>query len=375
MRSARELRGYAVRGGEATTGWGLGGTRGSATTATGSAGGATATDPATVNRPSGSKPSRTGGNPATGTAAQDSPAGAQNLGGTGPGSPTAPGSAASGPGTALDSTAAGLVEHRAVPGAARGRALSWPAGPVRRLTHHSFADQERPTAPGLADANNNRPAAMRSMLRPDGDSGIPVIKPATQALLSRRPVAPPKGTPMPPPAAVPATPTGGTTADTTDAGAALAAMPAPPVSLAGRTGPLPPMAAGGPAASPGIEPAVLGLGGPNRGGAPASSRRASLVDQFPASLFARAAWGSSPSSPVVPPSVFASGSPGSSAVVRRSTDVSAQSPRGEQRPASVASALTPREWDELVELIVEKIEDRVHDELARRGRRFNPGVF
>ena len=42
---------------------------------------------------------------------------------------------------------------------------------------------------------------------------------------------------------------------------------------------------------------------------------------------------------------------------------------------AVADALTPREWDELVDLVVDKLEDRVRDELARRGRRFSPGVF
>ena len=41
----------------------------------------------------------------------------------------------------------------------------------------------------------------------------------------------------------------------------------------------------------------------------------------------------------------------------------------------VSEALSPREWDQLVDLVVERIEDRVRDELARRGRRFSPGVF
>ena len=41
----------------------------------------------------------------------------------------------------------------------------------------------------------------------------------------------------------------------------------------------------------------------------------------------------------------------------------------------VAEALSPREWDQLVDLVVERIEDRVRDELSRRGRRFSPGVF
>jgi hypothetical protein len=49
----------------------------------------------------------------------------------------------------------------------------------------------------------------------------------------------------------------------------------------------------------------------------------------------------------------------------------------DREPASqaVADALTPREWDELVDLVVDRLEDRVRDELARRGRRFSPGVF
>ena len=41
----------------------------------------------------------------------------------------------------------------------------------------------------------------------------------------------------------------------------------------------------------------------------------------------------------------------------------------------VGDALSPREWDQLVVLVVERIEERVRDELARRGRRFSPGVF
>ena len=41
----------------------------------------------------------------------------------------------------------------------------------------------------------------------------------------------------------------------------------------------------------------------------------------------------------------------------------------------IADALTPREWDELVDVIVDRLEDRIRDELARRGRRFTPGVL
>ena len=44
-------------------------------------------------------------------------------------------------------------------------------------------------------------------------------------------------------------------------------------------------------------------------------------------------------------------------------------------PTPISEALSPREWDQLVDLVVERIEDKVRDELARRGRRFSPGVF
>lgn len=47
----------------------------------------------------------------------------------------------------------------------------------------------------------------------------------------------------------------------------------------------------------------------------------------------------------------------------------------ERKPGSIAASLTPREWDQLVDVIVERLEDRVSDELSRRGRRFGPGVI
>jgi hypothetical protein len=50
-------------------------------------------------------------------------------------------------------------------------------------------------------------------------------------------------------------------------------------------------------------------------------------------------------------------------------------PSANQHEQSVGEALSPREWDQLVDLVVERIEERVRDELARRGRRFSPGVF
>ena len=45
---------------------------------------------------------------------------------------------------------------------------------------------------------------------------------------------------------------------------------------------------------------------------------------------------------------------------------------GSSPPTRIANALTAREWDELVDQIVERIEDRVVDELSRRGRRHDP---
>ena len=53
------------------------------------------------------------------------------------------------------------------------------------------------------------------------------------------------------------------------------------------------------------------------------------------------------------------------------SEIDGQAPTSE----AVADALTPREWDELVDIVVDRLEDRVRDELARRGRRFSPGVF
>jgi hypothetical protein len=43
-------------------------------------------------------------------------------------------------------------------------------------------------------------------------------------------------------------------------------------------------------------------------------------------------------------------------------------------PPHVGSSIAPS-TNELIERIIEAIEDRVIDELERRGRRFNPGVF
>lgn len=97
-----------------------------------------------------------------------------------------------------------------------------------------------------------------------------------------------------------------------------------------------------------------------------ASRRGSLVDLIPPSLFDRARAG------LTDPS--GDGSGGIQALAT-SREVAVSSPTDDVVPQQVAEALTPREWDELVDIIVDRLEDRVLDELARRGRRFTPGVF
>jgi hypothetical protein len=44
-------------------------------------------------------------------------------------------------------------------------------------------------------------------------------------------------------------------------------------------------------------------------------------------------------------------------------------------PLPLADQLSWQEWNQLVDIVVDRLEQRVIDELARRGRRFTPGVF
>ncbi|ACV77461.1 hypothetical protein [Nakamurella multipartita] len=110
---------------------------------------------------------------------------------------------------------------------------------------------------------------------------------------------------------------------------------------------------------------------------PVADRRNSLLDLVPPSLFDRARAGLATASglaggAVEPSPVSPSGfAPTSSEVSRMSQPADETVPR--RQP--IAEALTAREWDELVDVIVDRLEDRVLDELARRGRRFTPGVF
>jgi len=99
-----------------------------------------------------------------------------------------------------------------------------------------------------------------------------------------------------------------------------------------------------------------------------AARRGSLVDLIPPSLFDRARAG-------LADPTGGGGVPGIQPAVRP-REVAVSSPTDDVVPRQqIAEALSPREWDELVDIIVDRLEDRVLDELARRGRRFTPGVF
>jgi hypothetical protein len=187
------------------------------------------------------------------------------------------------------------------------------------------------------------------------------VDPATVALIRRAPTAPPAGIPQrtgtAPPAAVPAV-------------ARDLAKPAP----APRT-------------------PVTATGSPAEPGSLSRAKSPSLLDRVPAGLFERARVGLATSIggmaiPSIPLSATHTRGPGPAVPptgeIRRfhgfAGAVSARSAMTEidgREPTSqaVADALTPREWDELVDLVVDRLEDRVRDELARRGRRFSPGVF
>lgn len=112
------------------------------------------------------------------------------------------------------------------------------------------------------------------------------------------------------------------------------------------------------------DPAVEAVPNVGRG---VSESPGSLLDLIPPSLFDRAR--AAMSDPTAEPS--------GAQPLTTSREVAVSSPTDDivPRREQVAEALTPREWDELVDIIVDRLEDRVLDELARRGRRFTPGVF
>ncbi len=110
---------------------------------------------------------------------------------------------------------------------------------------------------------------------------------------------------------------------------------------------------------------------------PASARRPSLLDLVPPSLFdrARAGLAAAGGVPSVDVDQFAVRPPGIAAAKPEGAYVNGSTDDLPAQRQRIAEALTPREWDELVDVIVDRLEDRILDELARRGRRFTPGVF
>jgi hypothetical protein len=119
------------------------------------------------------------------------------------------------------------------------------------------------------------------------------------------------------------------------------------------------------------------------GSAPASTSAASpgsLIGRVPATLFDRARAELRSSAAAGGFAGAAAASVGSG-VIRRAEDapmptgsaVPAAQGAGEQR--DVRDSLTSREWDQLVDEVVRRIESRVTGELARRGRRFTPRMM
>jgi hypothetical protein len=193
-----------------------------------------------------------------------------------------------------------------------------------------------PTAwrPGTVPATDPGSSAPRRRAFTDIEVG-------TARLLAAPPVAPPRGTPQ----ASPGTP--------------LAAPPVPPSARS--------------------TSALLGDASPGRSdadgsGSLAPARPASLLTMAPPSLFARARaelGGASGATPVAgqgarQASLSVTGATGG-------TDVTEPEQRAE--PVPLADQLSWQEWNQLVDIVVDRLEQRVVDELARRGRRFTPGVF
>jgi hypothetical protein len=114
---------------------------------------------------------------------------------------------------------------------------------------------------------------------------------------------------------------------------------------------------------------------------PSGSSAASVVRRFPAALLGRAAGvrglpdGRTLGRGADAGTMSAGGTAGG--ILRRETLVttSEHGTSGGTASETVRDSLTSREWDELVDEVVRRIEHRVADELARRGRRFTPPVM
>jgi hypothetical protein len=206
----------------------------------------------------------------------------------------------------------------------------------------------------------------------------PAIRPSTTGLMRTLSVAPPRGVPGSAPE-TPAVASGSRPADARPTGKASAPAPTGRPSESGTTsaGVIAPhlaqafeafIAAGAPApGASGASGASGGGGGPSAGTG-GGGGAGSVVRRSPAGLFSRGQSAGVGGAVGLPAGV--------TGVIRRSQVVpSTNSDDASTTGSTVRESLTSREWEELVDEVVRRIEYRVADELARRGRRFTPPVY
>lgn len=201
----------------------------------------------------------------------------------------------------------------------------------------------------------------------------------TGVLLRSAKVAPPRGTPSRPAGQTPST-----SAASVPAGIGTAGIGTAGIRTTGT------VTAGGLAAGPaGTTPSLGGMpGGLGRAGADStgtgSISASSLIRRVPAGLFerARSQLRGGHQSAQQPTEQGHAGD-----VIRRENDFMGGSfaptglsgggreSGGAPQQFSVHESLTSREWDELVDEVVRRLETKVTDELARRGRLFTPRAF
>ncbi|WP_395729012.1 hypothetical protein [Nakamurella sp.] len=248
-------------------------------------------------------------------------------------------------------------------------------GPAGRVRPNGAAGHGRQSEPGMtagrpnpAPAARPNPAAVAGLLLRQVIPAAAVVDAAIAGVIRRMPPAPPTGTPRlgshrqtgdrrgpdVPRSADPNWSFSGARGERALTGAAIGARTRGSRSLT-PPGPVFTDPTGGPV-------------NPTTSTTEVTARRGSLVDLIPPSLFDRARAG------LADPS-GGGGVPGRQPVAMP-REVAVSSPTDDVVPRQqIAEALTPREWDELVDIIVDRLEERVLDELARRGRRFTPGVF
>lgn len=145
---------------------------------------------------------------------------------------------------------------------------------------------------------------------------------------------------------------------------------APPRGTPGRTpvedGPATPISARG--ADPVGSPAAASSG------AAVVRRTPSLVDRVPASAFARAV-------STAPTGAVSSLGRSQGATIRRAleespvSETSYNAPGQSGMPDNLTDHFSPEDWDRIVLRVVAKVEEKVSDDLMRRGRRFDSDMF